>query len=204
MTHAATLSATLAAYRTAIAAHMASPATVDGSDSDAEQKSAETTFLPVLDVLSDWTAPASSLAEAIEALRFAAEEVHDFADSTAAPPMIAAALGYLERLAAPTMSEPLAELIAEIQRTGRAFTDAPDHDDAADVLWRPYASAVERLYRFRCETMEDVRAKADAILSARMLATDFFADDVLPIVRSFASEAAVMASEAFEADRLAA
>jgi hypothetical protein len=87
------LIAHIADFRSGVADYNAN-APEDDDEADAY---ADVTYGPPLKILSEWEAPAMSLASAIEALRLAASESEDFAGSPVGRAMLRAALGYFER-----------------------------------------------------------------------------------------------------------
>lgn len=56
-----------------------------------------TTYGPPLEVLSGWTRPAQTREGAVEALRFARQELRDIEDSPVVERLVSAALAFLER-----------------------------------------------------------------------------------------------------------
>ncbi|CDX28967.1 hypothetical protein MPLSOD_110106 [Mesorhizobium sp. SOD10] len=84
----------------AIAAFRASMADYEKNapdDSDLADAYAEITYAPAMTVIEDWDQPATSKRGAVEALRLVLEEMASFQASPMVPPLVTAALAYLER-----------------------------------------------------------------------------------------------------------
>ncbi|PBB21124.1 hypothetical protein [Mesorhizobium sp. WSM4313] len=65
-------------------------------DDDEAEAYAEVSYGPPMAVIEEWERPAASRQGAIEALRLVLDEMSSFAASPTVPPLVAAALAYLE------------------------------------------------------------------------------------------------------------
>lgn len=81
-------------YRDGLAAYN-SKAEFASTSEDEDALIAET-YGPPMEVLDNWTAPATTFEGALEALRLARQEMHDFENSFTTKSLFAAAMAYLE------------------------------------------------------------------------------------------------------------
>lgn len=83
----------VAAYRAGLADFNANAP----EDDNGANAYAEVSWKPPMDALVRWQHPADTRAGAIVALKFALSEMEEFEDPRTAPPMIRAALAYLDQ-----------------------------------------------------------------------------------------------------------
>lgn len=158
---AASLSAVIEAYRDAHDAFDGLPASKRGrrAQRDADEALIVANFRNLTESLEDWSLPAETMQDVVEALRLAADDSFQWHVTPIADAMLYAALSFLERNAG--VSEEIGDAVDEVMASADAYQSDPTVQTAIGFL-----AAMQRLAHAPCTSLGDGRAKAQALMGA--------------------------------------